>query len=110
MAGVEGQGPFLPAALYQVSCRLLGCNYHREGPQIYPEFVPSQYPVATIIRSRGPGRTFTCLTGAGWGGVGGVLGRGVRGKGGVRHPSLCGRGEGRGLGAAGSGCRWWRPR
>ena len=25
MAGVEGQGPFLPAALYQVSCRLLGC-------------------------------------------------------------------------------------
>ena len=24
MAGVEGQGPFLPAALYQVSCRLLG--------------------------------------------------------------------------------------
>ena len=26
MAGVEGQGPFLPAALYQVSCRLLGCR------------------------------------------------------------------------------------
>ena len=26
MAGVEGQGPFLPAALYQVICRLLGCR------------------------------------------------------------------------------------
>ena len=26
MAGVEGQGRFLFAALYQVSCRLLGCR------------------------------------------------------------------------------------
>ena len=24
MAGVDGQGPLLPAALYEVSCRLLG--------------------------------------------------------------------------------------
>ena len=26
MAGVEGQSPFLPVALYQVSCRLSGCS------------------------------------------------------------------------------------
>ena len=32
MAGVEGQGPFLPAALYQVSCRLLGCRLANMHP------------------------------------------------------------------------------
>ena len=32
MAGVEGQGPFLPAALYQVGCRLLGCRLANMQP------------------------------------------------------------------------------
>ena len=36
MAGVEGQGPFLPAALYQVSCRLLGCRLANMQPGSRP--------------------------------------------------------------------------
>ena len=36
MAGVEGQGPFLPAALYQVSCRLLGCRLANTQPGSRP--------------------------------------------------------------------------
>ena len=36
MAGVEGQGPFLPAALYQVSCRLLGCRLASMQPGSRP--------------------------------------------------------------------------
>ena len=36
MAGVEGQGPFLPAALYQVSCRLLGCRRANMQPGSRP--------------------------------------------------------------------------
>ena len=36
MAGVEGQGPFLPAALYQVSCRLLGCRMANIQPGSRP--------------------------------------------------------------------------
>ena len=36
MAGVEGQGPFLPAALYQVSCRLLGCRMANMQPGSRP--------------------------------------------------------------------------
>ena len=36
MAGVEGQGPFLPAALHQVSCRLLGCRLANMQPGSCP--------------------------------------------------------------------------
>ena len=36
MAGVEGQGPFLPAALYQVSCCLLGCRLANMQPGSRP--------------------------------------------------------------------------
>ena len=36
MAGVEGQGPFLPEALYQVSCRLLGCRLANMQPGSRP--------------------------------------------------------------------------
>ena len=32
MAGVESQGPFLPAALHHVSCRLLGCRLANMQP------------------------------------------------------------------------------
>ena len=32
MAGVEGQGPALPAALYQVGCHLLGCRLANMQP------------------------------------------------------------------------------
>ena len=36
MAGVEGQGPFLPAALYQVSCHPLGCRLANMQPGSRP--------------------------------------------------------------------------
>ena len=36
MARVEGQGPFLSAAMYQVSCRLLGCRLANMQPGSHP--------------------------------------------------------------------------
>ena len=36
MAGVEGQDPFLPTALYQVNSRLLGCRVTNKQPGSHP--------------------------------------------------------------------------
>ena len=46
MAGVEGQGPFLPAALYQVSCRLLGCRLANMQPGSCPYTWPCFYRIS----------------------------------------------------------------
>ena len=48
MAGVEGQGPFLPAALYQVSCRLLGCRMANMQPGSSPYAWPLFYRIRGV--------------------------------------------------------------
>ena len=72
MAGVEGQGPFLPAALYQVSCRLLGCRIANMQPGTRPYAWPFFYRIRGVhAGGSGGGVGPIFLGGDGWVGPGG---------------------------------------
>ena len=53
MAGVEGQGPLLPSALYQVSCRLLGCRLANIQPGSRPYPWPCFYWIKGVHAGQG---------------------------------------------------------
>ena len=77
MAGVEGQGPFLPAALYQVSCRLLGCRMANMQPGSRPyAWPPGGGGGSSVLDANYPLPPTNCWPEAplGGGGVVGVLG------------------------------------
>ena len=61
MAGVEGQGPFLPAALYQVSCRLLGCRRANMQPGSRPYAAVFSIGSRAYMQVRGHQWAGTCF-------------------------------------------------
>ena len=48
MAGVEGQSHFLPAALYQVRCRMLGCRMANMRQASRPYVSPFFYKIRGV--------------------------------------------------------------